>query len=78
MQLMMSHLTGSAMLDQGPDHHSFLGLLFNQTEAKIYMILDGCVTKTAHKKKSSEAYGGKVVIFPLGSKSKFGILFVSA
>ncbi len=36
---MMSHLTGSAVPDQGCDHHSFLGLLLSQAEAKTYTIL---------------------------------------
>lgn len=38
---MMSHLTGCAVLDQGPDHHSVLGPLLRQAEAKIYVILEG-------------------------------------
>lgn len=41
MLLVMSHLTGSAVLDQGPDHHSFLGLPLCQAEAKTYVILNG-------------------------------------
>lgn len=36
--LVMSHLTGCAVMDQGPDNHSFLGLL--QAESKIYVILE--------------------------------------
>ena len=39
--LMMSHLTGSAVLDQGPDHRSVLGLVLRQAEAETYVILQG-------------------------------------
>lgn len=39
LPLMMSHLFGRAVLDQGPDHQPFLGLVFSQTEAKTCMIL---------------------------------------
>lgn len=41
MLLMMSHLTGRAVPDHGPDNHSFLGLLLFQAEAKTYVILEG-------------------------------------
>lgn len=41
MLLMMSHLTGSAVLDQGSDHHSVLGLVLRQAEAETYVILQG-------------------------------------
>lgn len=39
LPLMMSHLFGRAVLDQGADHQPFLGLVFSQTEAKTCMIL---------------------------------------
>lgn len=41
MLLMMSHLTGSAVLGHGPDHHFFLGFILHQAEAKTYVILEG-------------------------------------
>lgn len=41
MLVVMSHLTGSAVLDQGPDHHSFTGVLLCQAEAKTCVILRG-------------------------------------
>ena len=43
----MSHLAGSAVLDQGPDHRPLLGLPLCQAETKIYVILEGVKKKEA-------------------------------
>lgn len=47
---MIPHLTSSAVLRQGPDHHSALRLVFYQAEAKADMILEGGETKEADDK----------------------------
>lgn len=51
---MMPHLTGCAVLDQGHDHHSFLGLLLFQAEAKTHVILEEDREKKQTKKSNSE------------------------
>lgn len=53
MPLMMSHLSGCAVLGQGLDHQPSLGLVLGQTEAKTCVILkEG--TKSRQKAREQE------------------------
>lgn len=67
----MSHLTGSAVLDQGPDHRPFLGLPFCQAETKIYVILEGVKKSKVRVSQADLQRCEKVIIFPLVSRRLF-------
>lgn len=49
MLLIMSHLNSSTVLAQGPDHHSVLGLILCEAEAKTNVILEGGSNKADNK-----------------------------